>query len=983
MVIEMMRQHRISFTLMVLMLLTLLSPIFINGTLDNDFDVQSLASEPIVFKASGEQEYELYLDEPNSQDGGDGSITTIEPSGSQFEGSAIEGLEFRSAEMIGNLYVNGSGSQNTARFAVYMQFRGSQGSSADVTFSLRAGDTEVASESIDLDSPCTSTFQSSCDWSVREVEFDLPSNGFQVQSGKQLKIRIDADATCEGSGGGPLGPDCAVDIGYGRMESSGGFSRLEIMTNPLAKSSVKVHLPGKGWNENEDLLWAPNHRADYRTMQFSVDVRDAFGRDDIEDVILSMWTPNNANTVFSKEFTDDDLKLDNDGLVGNFSYTYESGIAAGEYNIYLEIQDVQGHSVEFQHQGVEFTEHDIYLTTPSNQPDVVLIAPGQTTTVELLVEHIGSSSSSIEVEMDLTNNLPSSWSDPVWDKPGGYVLSGGGDYTRPILSITVPESDLTNVPSGLNIAARAYAEDTDGIRKEVRVQTIRLELEQVDVNAEPRVSIFEDEEQQIQIADSNRPEAYDETLSHYVDQDEVGTFFINVFNAGFVTDSFKIRILDLPDAWDYQFYDNDTGMELIKEGIYSVTPDIGSTQVMTVLLKLYPPEEREAQDIGLVRLSVTSREDPELTTQIGFTVHRTFGILAEIIADSDSGTLGAVGPVAPGAYVFYQIRVSDSSENTGSATTTWRIVNPKDLDRNIEEDTRYSSWDYDITDKDTGANLVIVNLAPEESVDFKLEINLRNEVPAGNHTIYLQIREENVEDDEARYFDLPLKIEVMENVEIGNLELTQKTENSPFAAKEEKNIDFRLTNQNNIELTVTITINEPDGWEAGLRATSDQDAAQFLILKLDPYSHKDFSMKIVAPESVKDNRMVKVEMLVTPMQEEVQYGDEYNQKFFFDFSTTCAGADCIFLEMIDPEPQTLVIYAILALCLLYAVFRRGQMNAQMGGDKYNLLGDSESGEGLMDEGNGIDQDWDEDLPPAVTQSTDDDDLELLDELDSI
>jgi len=122
---------------------------------------------------------------------------------------------------------------------------------------------------------------------------------------------------------------------------------------------------------------------------------------------------------------------------------------------------------------------------------------------------------------------------------------------------------------------------------------------------------------------------------------------------------------------------------------------------------------------------------------------------------------------------------------------------------------------------------------------------------------------------------------------------------------------------------------------------------------------------------------------VTPMQKEVQYGDEYNQKFFFNLSTTCAGADCIFLEMIDPEPQTLVIYAILALCLLYAVFRRGQMNANMGGDNYNLLDDSQSGEVFSDEGHGTDKQWGEDLPPVVTQSTYDEDIELLEELDSI
>ena len=95
-------------------------------------------------------------------------------------------------------------------------------------------------------------------------------------------------------------------------------------------------------------------------------------------------------------------------------------------------------------------------------------------------------------------------------------------------------------------------------------------------------------------------------------------------------------------------------------------------------------------------------------------------------------------------------------------------------------------------------------------------------------------------------------------------------------------------------------------------------------------------MKIIAPEDVKDNKRVDVEMVVTPMEEEVPYGDDFNQKFTFEFSTTCAGVDCVFLEMVNPEPQTLVIYVILAFCLLFAVFRRGQLNAQTGDDNYNL-----------------------------------------------
>ena len=379
----------------------------------------NLSESPVVYASSvPEQTYDLYLDAATSETGGQGSITTIEPSAGQEEGSAIDGLEFRSAEMISDLYVNGTGASDTARLSVYIQFRGTDGSTADVTFSLKAGDTQISSESRNLEDPCTSSnpFGGGCSWSVIEVEFDVGSSGFVVPKGKQLKIRIDAQATCDGQTGGLTGGDCAVDIAFGKMESSGGYSRLQVMTNALSGSSVRVHSCnaefGCNWNDAQKTEWSPNHRPEFREMQFSVEVRDAFGREDIDEVNLVMDTPNGANAVFDHNFEDDDFKLDNNGLVGNFTYTYDAGIAAGEYPLRLEVEDVQGHSVIFEHPGITMLEHDIYLTLPSNQPDTVLFAPGAVVQVEFLVEHTGASSSSIDVIFDLETNLPNTWSDP-------------------------------------------------------------------------------------------------------------------------------------------------------------------------------------------------------------------------------------------------------------------------------------------------------------------------------------------------------------------------------------------------------------------------------------------------------------------------------------------------------------------------------------------------------------------------------------------
>jgi len=55
----------------------------------------------------------------------------------------------------------------------------------------------------------------------------------------------------------------------------------------------------------------------------------------------------------------------------------------------------------------------------------------------------------------------------------------------------------------------------------------------------------------------------------------------------------------------------------------------------------------------------------------------------------------------------------------------------------------------------------------------------------------------------------------------------------------------------------------------------------------------------------------------------------------------------------------------------------------MGGDKYNLLTESDGSVPLPEDDWGFGGEEDDDLPPIVTQSADDDDLELLEELDSI
>ena len=926
-----------------------------------------------IFKASSSNEsYDLFIGAATSESGGDGSISTMEPDGSSQEESILSTLEFYTNEMISDIQIYGEGSTPAIEISVYLKFEGNEGASADINFVLKSGSSVVESEQITLEDPCTSSNPfggNSCSYSVNIINIEIPSSGFTVENGKRLGLEVDASIDgCQGSGIGGGDGDCDVMMQYGDIDSTNSFSKIEVRANALSQSAVKVHMIGSGWTDSEVLEWSPNHRSEFRTMQFTLQIKDSFGRDDIETVNLIMSTNSGATVVFNKEFEDDDLILDNDGLVGNYTFTYPLGIDPGDYDVLLEIQDIQGHTVLFQHQGVVFVEHDIYLTLPSTQPDTVLIAPGMTSYVEFLVEHTGSDSSDLQVVFDLARSLPSTWSES-WDKPGGYSLNGGGSSAKPILQIDVPNGDLSTGPDKLEIEARAFA-DIDGTTTEVAVIEIVLDIEEVGVFAEPRISIFEDFEHQIQIVDSTRPEFYDETLSHYVDADEVGDFFIDVFNSGFDSDTFFIRVNAMPTSWQYKFYDNDTGLELTEEGINSVTPSIGSHDILTIRMDLFPPAEREAQDIGLVSLQITSAGESDLRTDVSFTVHRTFGILAEVISDSDAGELGRVESVDPGDTVSYSVRVTDSTDTVGQ--TTWKLINPKDLERNKDSDIGYTNWDYSITDSSQN-DVIVVSLESGSYADIELEIELPSNVEAGNHTVYLQIREEGVESSEARYFDLPVTVEVSEEVQPGNLPITQKSEFTRFSSEEKKSIEFRISNDNNVQLDVFIELEEPEGWEGEISASSTQVGGGFLFLTLPAYSSKDFFVELTAPSNLKDGSEVDFTLKVTPMDDEVPYAEEFNQISKFTFKTECRGVSCLLNEIYQPEPQTIALFAGLLAILFLAVYRRGRYNSS------NYLIEEVPQELEMESDEGLD------IPEPVSEDSleDDDDLELLDALDEI
>ena len=152
-----------------------------------DFEVMEEIPEVKQTPANLET-YNLYLGD-EGESGGDGSVTTEEPDGNHREANILSGVDFRSNDLISDLTVYGQGSATEIHLYVYLQFKGQEQSTAELTFTLNAVGGATYTETISLDDPCNSGFlNSDCSWTLNEVFFDVPEEGFTIEKGAQLRL---------------------------------------------------------------------------------------------------------------------------------------------------------------------------------------------------------------------------------------------------------------------------------------------------------------------------------------------------------------------------------------------------------------------------------------------------------------------------------------------------------------------------------------------------------------------------------------------------------------------------------------------------------------------------------------------------------------------------------------------------------------------------------------------------------------------------
>ena len=916
--------------------------------------------------------YTLYISSQNTSAGGDGYITTEVPdSGGQDSSNALDNeVEFRSSDMLSSLIVHGRSQHGSSGsyyipLDLFLRATGPSGSTVEWSITFKAGGSQVGTASWDTDA-CTTSFSNSCSFDHEEFEIDLGEDqSFTVSKDERFEITVSAEMSgCDG-GSFPGGSSCEAEVAWNEIDDENNrFSQLEVEANALSNSLVVLQREGAELAEGPELDWYPNDILSERSMQFTFDVKSAFGRYDIEATRLIMRDSDGIyriDHIINED--DEDIEDTSQGIFGEYLWTYPSGLPAGEYSVELEITDVQGNAFLIEHEPVEMHQWGVSINHRLNKL-TEYIAPGETTAIPLQLVHKGDSTKSMEIELEVLTNLGSSWV-LEFDSPGGYTLNAGGDILNPILTLTAPD-DLTGTPEGIEIRAVAEAE-VDSVLQVGDQDILQLDLEKIDVYQPPEVSIW-NEEHDVQMANSTRPDDFDQTVPRYAEYEEFTPFLLEIFNTGFDADTFRVDVLQRAKSI-IQIYDNDTGERILEdEGdgtFHTALLERHSTQVL--LFNVKPSTDRDDPDIGEIEVEVISNGNSSLRTTVIFTIQRTFGINAEVSQDCDGSPLGHIqvslcSPSSGNAVVDLRVRITNSM-TSGESASWWRIQNPASLEENTDRDPAYGQWQFMILDED-GDAVPRVSLGPGDFTEVFVTVTLTSQVIAGNHTVYLRIIED-IDDDEPRYFDLPIVFEIKAGDP--ELQIVQVSPNYELLPGEAYSIQLKVKNNGNGPLTILLDAEvEVSGWSVDIEGPSGSP-----LIELEAFEEATFNLEVIVPESANNGQQVPIQITATPFDTEQSWPEEYTATTTVIMTVGISSLlDILVNEITHPRLSTLVIGLVSILLLFAGVQSRMNRRRWIAHLAYlESLGGGDEDEEIEDE--------DSDLPSPVTsiEEEDSDDYE--------
>lgn len=924
--------------------------------------------------------YKLYFvsSGQNQTSGMDGLISTEPPEADQDQevASALDDdVQFMSISLMSSMEFFGRKHHTDNSYYIpvelFLKSEGSQNSNVDWTVSVMTSERTVGSK-IYSGSVCSSSFGSSCDFDHEIIDVEIGnSESFQVGKNERLIIKVRASMSGCDSSGSPFGGSCTADVAFNNIDNEPNkFSKMEANGNALMNSIIVVQREGANIAEGSEIDWYPNDIVEDREMQFSIDAISAFGRADIARVDILMRGPD-GNYEVDERITGDmeEIEDSSTGIFGKFPYTYNSGLSPGEYAVILKVRDVGGNEIEIEHEPIEMHQFGVSLKHRFDR-SVEYFAPGKVTPIPMVLVHRGDSTKSMNVELEVLTNLGSSWL-VEFDSPAGYEMSSGGSVINPTVTLTAPD-DLTGMPKKIEIRAVAEA-DVEGVISVVHQDTLVLVVEKVDVYQPPVVSIWSDDHK-IPIANSSRGDALDSTIPRFAEYGEFNPFILEIFNTGFDADNFRIDILKRSKSI-FQLHDNLTGQRILQDegdGTFH-TPLLERHSTKVLILGVKPSLDREDEDIGEIEIEVISGGNASSSTTISFTIQRTYGIRGEVSQDCDGTPLGhmKVALCAPGQdrpVLDFRTRLTNSEDDL-EAASWWLLQNPASLNENTDRNSAYGQWEFRITNSD-GEAVPRVSLGPGDFTEVYISVTLTNQVEVGNHTVFLRISED-IEDDDPRYFDLPMTFEIEADQPM--LEIVQVSQNTKLAPGNDYSIQMKVKNEGNSPMTVLLEADvDENGWDVSIGGLSGSP-----LIEIEAFDEATFTVEISVSSSANNGDSIPISVTATPLDTDQSFSESLTAKFTLTVIVEIGSfVDIIVNEMSHPRPITLVLVLVSVLLLFAGVqsrLNRRRWAAQMRAIESLSEDETESQENtpeipapvtVMDEPKGVER-------------YDDDDVELM------
>jgi len=937
-----------------------------------------LKDEPFVgfTNSPDDNTYTLYFAESN--DSFDGRLSTIIPEdgGQETESALDSDVVFSTRELVSPMDIFGRKFHSNETYYlpvnVFLKATGPSNSNVDWTVSILTSDGTIGSSSWSRQA-CSSTFGSTCDFDYEVLQVGIgTSQSFRVGTDDRLIIKIRASMSgCDSSN--PFS-SCAAEVAWNKISGDDRFSTVELDSNALADSVILVQREGGVLAEGYEEDWYPNDDDDGRTMQFTIEAKSAFGRSDIKRVELLMRDPETNYRIDEAISADINGISDTEGgIYGKYLRTYERGLMSGEYTIILRISDVQGNTVDLEHELLTMNEWGVTLSHRYDR-GVEYFAPGQITEIPLQLLHKGSSTKSMTVELSVETELGSSWLIEFDSAANEYELETGGRVINPSLILTAPK-DLTGTPDKIRIIAVAKGDPGSGIVSQVGTPSeLTLDVEKIDVYQPPVVSIWSDDHL-TPIANSSRGDAIDSSIPRFVEHENFNPFIIEVFNTGFDADWFRIDITQRSKAL-FQLHDNTTGNRINENELDGTfhTATLERHATHELILGVKPSLVREDPDIAEIKIEISSGNNLSSRTVVSFTIQRTFGIQAEVSHDCDGTPLGHMqvslcSEDIDDSSLLFRARITNSMSGSG-ASNWWVLQNPSSLSINTDRNPIYGQWQFRITDKEDGDLVPRVSLGPGDFTEVFVSVTLTNQVEVGNHTVYLRIMEET-DDDDPRYFDLPIIFEI--EADDPQLEIFQVSQNTNLLPSSEVTIQMKVKNNGNSPVTVLLAADtDESGWFVEIGGLSGSP-----LIEIEAFGEEVFSVIIDVPGSANNGQLVPVSVTATPLDTDESFPESATARFTLDAQVEIGGIlEIITNEITHPRPVSLVILAITAL--MFVAGLQGWANRRSWSRQMEMI------ESLNEQNVSLEEESPQIPAPVTTPETttgsnryDDDDIELI------